>query len=193
MMNPREKDSNPGEQPAGRLPYPDLPVRSEPPRGPDRRDPLERPRAMPQPPASLGTKQTVLDRQSTFNGSYRSESDFLIEGTFEGEIDCKGTVTVAEGANLSATIQARNVVVAGAANGEVTCQERFTILSTGEMRGKAQAATLLVEEGAFFEGEFKMGGNSAPGGFSSWQERKSHNGRNLSTPEAETSKAGEGE
>lgn len=116
--------------------------------------------------------RTVIDRDSQFDGNFRSDSDLLIEGTFEGEIDCKGTVIVAEGANVSATVRARNVVVAGSANGEVSCDERMTIQATGEVRGKAQAATLVVEEGAFFEGEFKMGagGFSAIGSnFSNWQ------------------------
>lgn len=118
----------------------------------------------PDLPAQSGSRQarptgqaTVIDAQSHFNGNYRSDSDLIIEGTFEGEIECNGTVTVAESATMSATVRARNVVVSGSANGEITCDERFTVRATGEMRGKAQAATLVVEEGAFFEGEFRMG------------------------------------
>jgi cytoskeletal protein CcmA (bactofilin family) len=116
---------------------------------------------------------TVIDRQSYFNGTYRSDSDLRIEGMFEGEIECKGTVTIAPAATLSATVKARNVVVAGSANGDFTCDESFTIRSTGEMRGKAQAATLIVEEGALFEGEFKMvdsGLSSLDSGLGSWGE-----------------------
>jgi cytoskeletal protein CcmA (bactofilin family) len=121
------------------LPYPDLPVQS------GSRE------------ARPTGQATVIDAQSHFNGNYRSDSDLIIEGAFEGEIECNGTVTVAENATMSATVRARNVVVAGSANGEITCDERFSVEATGEMRGKAQAATLVVEEGAFFEGEFRMG------------------------------------
>lgn len=123
------------------LPYPDLPVQSS------------------SRQARLTGQATVIDAQSHFTGNYRSDSDLIIEGSFEGEIECNGTVTVAENATLSATVRARNVVIAGAANGEITCDERFSVRSTGEMRGKAQAATLVVDEGAFFEGEFRMGGS----------------------------------
>jgi len=125
--------------PRENLPYPDLPMQ-----GSSRQ-------------ARPTSQATVIDAQSHFTGNYRSDSDLMIEGHFEGEIECNGTVTVAENATLSATVKARNVVVAGSANGEVTCDERFTVRATGEMRGKAQAATLVVEEGAFFEGEFRMG------------------------------------
>jgi cytoskeletal protein CcmA (bactofilin family) len=114
----------------------------------------------------------MIDAQSHFNGNYRSDSDLIIEGTFEGEIECNGTVTIAENATMSATVRARNVVVGGSANGEITCDERFTILATGEMRGKAQAATLVVEEGAFFEGEFRMGNSysaAMSSSYSGWE------------------------
>lgn len=132
------------------LPYPDLPVQ-------------ERGRQ-----ARPTGQATVIDAQSHFTGNYRSDSDLIIEGNFEGEVECNGTVTVAENATLSATVKARNVIVAGSANGEITCDERFTIRATGEMRGKAQAATLVVEEGAFFEGEFRMGGGYSSGMSSSY-------------------------
>ena len=136
------------------LPYPDLPMQ-----GGSRQ-------------ARPTGQATVIDAQSHFSGNYRSDSDLIIEGTFEGEIECNGTVTVAENATLSATVKARNVVVAGSANGEITCDERFTVRATGEMRGKALSATLVVEEGAFFEGEFRMGNSySAPPAtsYSGWE------------------------
>jgi len=136
------------------LPYPDLPVQSS------------------SRQARTTGHATVIDAQSHFSGNYRSDSDLIIEGSFEGEIECNGTVTVAENATLSATVRARNVVVAGAANGEITCDERFTVRPTGEMRGKAQSATLVVEEGAFFEGEFRMGGSysgTMSSSYSGWE------------------------
>lgn len=136
------------------LPYPDLPVQDS--------GRQARPTG----------QATVIDAQSHFTGNYRSDSDLIIEGNFEGEIECNGTVTVAENATLSATVKARNVIVAGSANGEITCDERFTVRATGEMRGKAQAATLVVEEGAFFEGEFRMGGgysNAMSSSYGGWE------------------------
>jgi len=137
------------------LPYPDLPVQTG-----------------SRQARSTG-QATVIDAQSHFTGKYRSDSDLIIEGTFEGEIECNGTVTVAENATLSATVRARNVVIAGSANGEIACDERFTVRATGEMRGKAQAATLAVEEGAFFEGEFRMGNSgyaaSTSSSYTGWE------------------------
>lgn len=179
--NPQGERRSMNPVPRDRLPYPDLPPqRDERPIREDRpiRDERPLPRderpfgRNPQPPQT-GPARTIIDRDSHFNGNFRSDSDLVIEGEFEGEIDCKGTVIVAEGANISATVRARNAVVAGSANGDFTCDERMTVQATGEMRGKAQAATLVVEEGAFFEGEFKMGSGGfttvSGSNFSNWQ------------------------
>lgn len=106
--------------------------------------------------------ESLIDRHSHFNGLYRSARDLRIEGSAEGEIECQGTVTVAEQARASAKIRARNVVIAGSANGEIVCQERFTLQPSGEMRGQVQAGSLVVEEGAFFEGQFQMAKDAAP-------------------------------
>ncbi len=144
--------------PRENLPYPDLPVQ-------------ERSRTA-DAYAAPASGATVIDRQAHFTGNYKSDADLRVEGVFEGEIDCNGTVTVAEDANLSATVRARNLIIAGNASGDITCEEKLILKSTGELRGKAQAATLVVEEGAFFEGEFKMGSGgfgSLGSSFSGWE------------------------
>ena len=165
--------------PRERLPYPDLPVQPQ-----ERERERERERPMSRSAqAAAPSPRTVISKESTFNGNVRSDGDILIEGSFEGEIDCKGTVIIAEGANVSATVRARNSTVAGSANGDFTCEERLTIQSSGEMRGKAQAPTLVVEEGAFFEGEFKMGSGgltSVSSNLSSWQTGRSGTTRSTS-------------
>jgi cytoskeletal protein CcmA (bactofilin family) len=117
------------------------------------------PQTAPDSNTAEGASESVIDRHSHFNGLYRTARDLRIEGTAEGEIECEGTVTVAEDARATATVHARNVIIAGSASGEITCRERFTIRPTGEVRGQVQAASLVVEEGAFFEGEFKMATN----------------------------------
>jgi cytoskeletal protein CcmA (bactofilin family) len=163
--------------PRERLPYPDLPVQPQ-----ERERERERPMSR-SAQAAAPSPRTVISKESTFNGNVRSDGDILIEGSFEGEIDCKGTVIIAEGANVSATVRARNSTVAGSANGDFTCEERLTIQSSGEMRGKAQAPTLVVEEGAFFEGEFKMGSGgltSVSSNLSSWQTGRSGTTRSTS-------------
>jgi cytoskeletal protein CcmA (bactofilin family) len=103
-----------------------------------------------------GTSVSVIDSHSHFNGLYQTKRDLRIEGTAEGEIECEGTVTVAPSARVTAKVRAHNVVIAGVAAGEITCHDRLTLRPTAELRGEVTAASLSVEEGAFFEGTFEM-------------------------------------
>src|SRR5688572_25170952 len=93
------------------------------------------PRTVPNSPAREDTSpsESMIDRHSHFNGHYRTSHDLRVEGTAEGEIECDGTVTVAPQARVSATVKARNVVIAGAASGEIVCRDQFTLKPTGEM------------------------------------------------------------
>ncbi len=118
--------------------------------------PQPRPKRQDPPPLDT-TADTTVGRQSYFTGTFRSEKDLRIEGTFEGEIDCRGTVIVAKDATLSATVRACNIEIAGSVTGDVFIEERLHLRASGEMRGQSQAASFIVEEGGYFEGEMKMG------------------------------------
>lgn len=99
---------------------------------------------------------SLVDRHSVFNGSFRTARDLRVEGTLEGEIACEGKLIVAQGARVKATITAREIEVAGELDGEVTCSGRFRVTPTGSAMGKVTAASLIIEEGARFNGDFSM-------------------------------------
>ena len=65
-------------------------------------------------------------------------------------------MTVAEGASVSAKVEAANVVVAGTLTGEIVCRERLQILPSGRVSGTVTTNSLAIQEGAFYEGELHM-------------------------------------
>jgi len=111
---------------------------------------------------SLGrtpTRQSLIDRESHFNGAYTTSNDLRIEGRYEGEIDCEGTLVVAESADVNARISAGNISVAGQLQGEIGCHGRFEILPTGRVGGRVVAGRIVVHEGARYDGELRMRGD----------------------------------
>jgi cytoskeletal protein CcmA (bactofilin family) len=100
--------------------------------------------------------ESLIDRESHFTGTYRTPQDLRIEGRYEGEIECKGTVFVGESATVNARIVAGNVTVAGHCEGEIVCETRFEILRTGRVSGSVSSAVTVVHEGAFYQGELRM-------------------------------------
>jgi cytoskeletal protein CcmA (bactofilin family) len=107
---------------------------------------------------------SVVDRHSTFDGNFRSDRDLRVEGELKGDVACGGTLFVAEGATVAAAIDAEHVTVAGDLNGEVRCRGRLQILPSGRVKAKVTTGTLVIQEGAIFEGQLEMAGieRSAP-------------------------------
>lgn len=99
---------------------------------------------------------SLIDRHSTFDGTFRSERDLRIEGNVKGAVVCDGLLFVAEGATVAATLEAENVTIAGEVNGEVTCRGRLQLMPSARMRGKVSTASLVINEGAFYEGQLEM-------------------------------------
>lgn len=101
---------------------------------------------------------SVVDRGSSFEGTFRSQKDLRVEGELKGTIACDGTLFVAEGAMVSATIDAEHVTVAGDVHGEVRCRGRLQILPSGRVRARVATSSLVIQEGAIYEGELEMAG-----------------------------------
>lgn len=99
---------------------------------------------------------SVFDRYSVFDGTFNLTRDLRVEGQVKGTINCKGTLFVAQGATVDATIEAENITVAGELDGEINCRGKMQILESGKVRGKISTTTLVINEGAFYEGELAM-------------------------------------
>src|SRR5215213_9810770 len=99
---------------------------------------------------------SVIDRHSNFDGTFRSSRDLRIEGEVKGTIECQGTLFVAEGANVSAKVEAEHIAVAGDLNGDIRCLGRLQIMPSGRVRGKVSTITLVINEGAYYEGQLEM-------------------------------------
>ena len=101
---------------------------------------------------------SLVDRHSAFDGTFRSQRDIRVEGDLKGTVSCDGTLFVAEGATVTASVDAENVSVAGDLSGEVRCRGRLHILPSGRVRAKVATASLVIQEGALYEGQLEMAG-----------------------------------
>jgi cytoskeletal protein CcmA (bactofilin family) len=101
---------------------------------------------------------SLLDRHSEFEGTFRSQRDVRVEGNLKGNVTCDGTLFIAEGASVAATVDAEHISVAGDLTGEVRCRGRLHILPSGRVRAKVATSSLVVQEGAIYEGQLEMAG-----------------------------------
>lgn len=104
----------------------------------------------------LDQTDTLIGRESVFEGSIKSNASIRIEGKIHGDIECAGDCIVGEEGMAYSNIRARNVSIAGKVEGNIIASEKLTILSTGELHGNISTNGLMIEEGGRFSGNSDM-------------------------------------
>jgi cytoskeletal protein CcmA (bactofilin family) len=118
------------------------------------------------PPVTSSEPLSLIDRYSSIEGTFATSRDVRVEGVVRGKLDCQGLLYIAEGADIDATVEAASITVAGKLNGEVTCHGRLQITSSGRMVATVTTDSLVIDEGAFYEGELNMKSTAVSGGTS---------------------------
>ncbi|HWP28422.1 MAG TPA: polymer-forming cytoskeletal protein [Chloroflexota bacterium] len=162
----REREE-PSESPAAETPADQPATGASSPSGAPPRSPLadptavfSRPSPVPPPsplvPATTDQIETVVGKGSAVQGTIRSEHSVRIQGTAQGEIESKRAVYVEEGARVSAKITAAEITISGQVDGQIFSSGRVEIKPSGQVTGEISAPTLVMHEGAFFDGQLKM-------------------------------------
>lgn len=105
--------------------------------------------------------ETVLGPGVYYQGTLNGAGGVRIEGGFEGSINIKGQLYIAEGAKVTAEVQAGTVSVSGNLKGNVTAG-KVEIRSTGRIWGDIVTTAFATEEGAFLRGQVTMRDETAP-------------------------------
>jgi cytoskeletal protein CcmA (bactofilin family) len=108
--------------------------------------------------------ESLIGERTSFEGTLKTEGSVRLLGSIQGEIESKNTIIVEEKAHVTARLTAAHVTVAGQVDGQIFCDGRVEIRPTGRVTGEINAGALIVQEGAYFDGNSKMavpGSNTA--------------------------------
>ncbi|MGH9903628.1 MAG: bactofilin family protein [Pyrinomonadaceae bacterium] len=95
---------------------------------------------------------TVLTGEATFKEMLR------IDGHLSGSIaSAKGTLIVSSGGKVDADISVGVAKINGVVNGDIVATERIEFGRTARVNGNIQTPSLVIEQGAVFEGICRMG------------------------------------
>jgi len=99
---------------------------------------------------------SVLGEGISWQGKISGVGGVRIEGAFDGEIEVRGLVVIAERGRVSCDhIQAETVIVAGSLKGDITAR-KVQISSTGRVWGSVTTKSFSTDEGAFLKGQITM-------------------------------------
>ena len=106
--------------------------------------------------------ESLIGEHTSFEGTLKTEGAVRLLGSIQGEIESKSTIIVEEKAHVTARLTAAHITVAGHVDGQIYCEGRVEIRPTGHVTGEINAGALIVQEGAYFDGNSKMAtGNNA--------------------------------
>ena len=101
-------------------------------------------------------EMTTIDPGCEIEGTLTLDRSITIEGEFRGAIRCAETVTIGSHAAVEADIEARTIEVRGAVKGNLKANREIVLHPGSKLHGDVDAPSLVIERGAFFQGETRM-------------------------------------
>lgn len=99
----------------------------------------------------------TIGKGTTLHGSIETYGNLRIEGKVIGNITAKSKVVIGKSAYIEGNILAQNADIEGEVKGKVEISDILVLKPTSKIRGDMITNKLIVESGAQFNGESKMG------------------------------------
>ena len=94
----------------------------------------------------------VLGKGAHIRGRIAGDGDLRVEGAISGDVALKGDLVVTDGAEVTADVEARSVVVEGAIEGDISATSSVAIRSSARVSGAIRGSSISIEEGANVSG-----------------------------------------
>lgn len=108
-------------------------------------------------PANPAEQHNLIGRSTVLQGTLRSNGNVNISGTVEGNVDVEGRTMVMAGGVVEGEVASTSAEIGGTVKGRVTVRERLVLKATAVVEGDIRTGTLVVEDGAQFNGKCEMG------------------------------------
>lgn len=97
-----------------------------------------------------------INAQMQGNLSFKDPVNLKINGSFQGTLDVRGTLTIGDSAVVEAAINGDNIVIAGRVRGDIAAKTMLVLMPTAVLTGNITTPKLNIVEGAVFQGRCQM-------------------------------------
>lgn len=97
-----------------------------------------------------------LDAGSHVEGELRFDSAFRVDGKINGTVISEGDLVVGERGEIEGELTVGQIFISGTVRGNVLARRRIQIASNGRVYGDLETPSLVIEDGAVFEGRCSM-------------------------------------
>lgn len=99
----------------------------------------------------------VVAKGTKIEGNFRSSENLRLDGVIVGEVQCDHKLVMGEQSRIEGKVQAAEAVIMGRIKGDITVSGTLQLQSTAHIEGNIVSKYMIVEEGAEFNGECKIG------------------------------------
>ncbi|MCM1087946.1 MAG: polymer-forming cytoskeletal protein [Muribaculaceae bacterium] len=104
---------------------------------------------------------TLIGKGAIFDGDLSAPETVCIDGTLNGNCDCKEQLIVGIDGQIKGDITAQSVLISGKVEGDIVANGKIELLSTGKIVGNISAKSLVIDEDACFDGRCTMTAESS--------------------------------
>jgi cytoskeletal protein CcmA (bactofilin family) len=97
-----------------------------------------------------------LDSGSHVHGELRFQTSFRVDGKLEGTVVSDGDLIVGDGGEVEGDLRVGQVVVSGTVRGTIRASRRVHLSASGKVFADVDTPSLVIEDGAVFEGRCSM-------------------------------------
>jgi len=104
-----------------------------------------------------GTMMTVIAKGTTIEGKFICSENVRLDGTINGDLKVEKRLVMGDTSEVNGNIHARDAAIKGRIKGDVNVKEALHLMDTAIIEGNIVAKTMIVEEGARYNGSCKIG------------------------------------
>ena len=100
----------------------------------------------------------IISPGTRIEGKFNSSENIRMDGTVIGELKCEKKLVMGKGSRVEGKIFSNEAVIMGDIEGDLTVDGVLHLHNTAKIRGNIIAKKMIVDEGAIYNGECKIGG-----------------------------------
>ncbi len=108
-------------------------------------------------PVGGSVSHNSLVKGTLVKGDVKSETDIRVDGVIEGRLDCDAKVVIGSSGHVQGSVTCRDAVIEGRVEGDVFVTDLLNLRKTAQLTGDIETNKLIVEAGAIFAGNVRMG------------------------------------
>ncbi|SRR5690242_4227193 len=109
----------------------------------------------PAPAKALG--ESLIAPDLAIEGKIEGAGHVRIAGSFKGDINVRGDLTIEAGAKVTGSVRAEKVTIAGELTGNIESASHVELQQSGALTGDVKATTLTVAAGSRMRGQADFG------------------------------------